>query len=70
MSFIFVIAYYCGIFYAIVAGTLTDVLGFFIFGQTPDKLSFVGYFIIFCMSFLNWIHGKKSLQESEIARKS
>ncbi|MBQ3783134.1 MAG: DMT family transporter [Lachnospiraceae bacterium] len=46
------------------------ILGFFIFGQTPDKLSFVGYFIIFCMSFLNWIHGKKSLQESEIARKS
>lgn len=40
---IFVIAYYCGIFYAIVAGTLTDILGFFVFGMAKGYAFNLGY---------------------------
>lgn len=37
------------------------VLGFFIFDQIPDLFSFIGYGIIFLMSFINWYNANKKI---------
>lgn len=36
------------------------VLGFFVFAQKPDAISFLGYLIIFIMSFINWNNARNS----------
>ena len=35
-------------------------LGFFVFGQIPDLLSWIGYFIIVAMAVLMFVYNKKS----------
>ena len=35
------------------------LLGFFIFGTTPDLLSVIGYVIILSAALLRWYHTKK-----------
>lgn len=40
------------------------VLGFFVFKQMPDILSFTGYGIIFMMSFINWRNGRSKKQNT------
>jgi drug/metabolite transporter (DMT)-like permease len=37
----------------------TAILGFFIFGEVPDSLSFVGYIIIISSAFVMFFHNKK-----------
>ena len=38
-------------------------LGFFVFGQVPDWLSWTGYFIIFTMALIMFIYNKRKTQQ-------
>ncbi|MDR0903862.1 MAG: DMT family transporter [Ruminococcus sp.] len=44
----------------------TAILGFFIFGEVPDSLSFVGYIIIITSAVVMFFHNKKSPRAYEI----
>jgi drug/metabolite transporter (DMT)-like permease len=45
----------------------TAILGFFIFGEVPDKLSFVGYIIIITSAVVMFFHNKKIDKEYSIS---
>ncbi len=40
-------------------------LGFLVFGQVPDWLSWVGYFTIFAMAFAMFMYNRRNVQQTE-----
>lgn len=44
-------------------------LGFFVFGQIPDLLSWIGYFIIVAMAVLMFFYNRKNAQKEEQTEK-